>query len=219
MSPQRENAKSTKNHKGDSLVVNREHWLTLCAKGAELFFQGYKIPKYKITCSWPSQNALGVRRRRVGECHNPQLSVGGIYEIFISPLLSDPMEVAGTVVHELAHAIAGTEAGHGPDYAKVCRAIGLTKGKPTCAMPGPVLESRIKKVIAPLGEYPHPGMKLPEKERKPKKSLTLECASCGCKISMTLKWFLESGAPTCACSTEFSVATPRTGEEGSKARG
>jgi hypothetical protein len=38
---------------------------------------------------------------------------------------SDPTQIAGTTLHELAHVIAGYDAGHGPNWKEACARIGL----------------------------------------------------------------------------------------------
>lgn len=36
-----------------------------------------------------------------------------------------PVQIAGTVIHELAHVVAGFNAGHGADWRKTCARLGL----------------------------------------------------------------------------------------------
>ena len=38
---------------------------------------------------------------------------------------SDPVQLAGTVIHEMAHALAGPDAGHSGDWKAMCRSMGL----------------------------------------------------------------------------------------------
>jgi hypothetical protein len=123
-----------------------------------------------------------------------------VYEIFISPLLDDSLEVAGTVCHELAHIAAGIEARHGPLYKAVCHHVGLTQNKPTQAKPGKHLNEKLAKIIDSLGKYPHQAMapKLKMVERKPK-TLRVECVKCSCPATLQLKWLEISGLPTCGC--------------------
>lgn len=39
------------------------------------------------------------------------------------------LQVAGTTIHELAHALAGFEAGHGPEWKAACARLGLRRVK------------------------------------------------------------------------------------------
>lgn len=181
-------------------VVNREQWLTDVAKQVEPVFHGFLVPPYRVTCGWPTRGAVSTRRRVVGQCHGAKSSSGGLYELFISPVLAEPLEVAGTLCHELAHVAAGTEAGHGGKFVKVCRHVGLDKGKPTNVMPGDRLNDRLRKIIEVQGAYPHSAIVPILKQVKvARPAVRLECEECGCKVSMSAKWYAEAGAPTCAC--------------------
>jgi hypothetical protein len=189
-----------------SVSMNREGWLTELAKMVHPIFKGFTIPAYRVTCGWPSKFPLGARKRRIGECHGAKSSKGGVYELFISPVLDKPIEVAGVVCHELTHVAAGVEAGHERGFVKVARHIGLTKGKPTQAMPGPLLEEKLEKLISTLGQYPHqalsPIMQVKETELK---DLTVKCPGCGCRARMSIKWLEEAGVPTCGCGTPMQL--------------
>ena len=183
--------------------MNRESWLMEVAKRAEPFFNGLKLHPYKLTCSWPSRNATSNRARRLGECHGPDQSKAGLFEIFISPLLDDPLEVAGTAMHELAHVAAGIKAGHGKEFIKVCRHVGLTKGRPTSIMPGEHLNEALTKIIEVQGAYPHQGIKAVERKVATRFSgVTLVCA-CGCTLRIGMKWLEQAGVPTCGCGGEM----------------
>lgn len=184
--------------------LNREAWLGEVSRLVKPLFKQFHLPAHKLTCGWPSKHALGKTQRRVGECFSPKCSTAGIFEIFISPFLDDSLEVAGTVCHELAHVAAGIEAGHGRDFWKVCQHVGITKGRPTTAMPNELLNQTLQRLIEPLGAYPHsklqPVAKTVEKE---KKSVTLVCPSCFVKVRISKKHLAQSGHPTCGCNTGF----------------
>lgn len=186
--------------------LNREGWLSELARMVQPIFKGFTLPQYRVTCGWPSMHALGRKKRRIGECHGARSSKGGMYELFISPLLDKPLEVAGVVCHELTHVAAGVEAGHERGFVRVAKHIGLTKNKPTQAMPGPNLEAKLEKFIARLGQYPHqaiqPYMKLVERGVK---DLGVICPGCGCRFRMSIKWIEEAGLPTCGCGTPMQL--------------
>ncbi|HEV7672991.1 MAG TPA: hypothetical protein VGQ12_00530 [Candidatus Angelobacter sp.] len=40
-----------------------------------------------------------------------------------------PVQLAGTTIHELAHVLAGSKAGHGREWLKACEFLGLRKAK------------------------------------------------------------------------------------------
>ena len=187
---------------------NREGWLTEVAKRIEpTFSTKVTLQPYRVTCGWPCKNALGTRNIRVGECHSSKSSKAGYHEIFISPLLEDPLQVAGTICHELVHVAAGTAAGHGKKFVAFANFIGLTKGKPTNMSPGELLESKLKLLLELVGPYPHLGM-APEARlvNRVRTSVSLQCITCECKVTMSTKWLLKVGPPKCACGSIFKEA-------------
>lgn len=186
--------------------MNREAWLTRMARLMENeLFKGYNLRPYKITCGWPCQRGLSRRQRVVGECHSHVSSAAGNHEIFISPVLADSAEVAGTLCHEMAHIAAGIPAGHKGEFVKVCKKVGLTKGKPTTAMPGEKLEKVIQGYMSQLKvAYPHDALiPIAKTIIKPKKDTTLICPDCNCRVRISFKWLDAAGMPVCGCGKPF----------------
>lgn len=181
--------------------MNRESWLTEVARQVEPLFKGFRLGPYRVSCSWPTKHALGVRVRRLGECHAAESSSGGFHELFISPVMEDPAEVAGTVVHELAHVAATIPAGHGKGFVKVCRHVGLTKGKPAQAAPGPFLAERLAKIASRLGTYPHKAVAPAGRVVRASPRITLRCLreGCGCLVNISVSWLDKAGPPVCGC--------------------
>lgn len=193
--------------------MNREQWLTELAKMVEPLFKGFRLTEYKISCSWPTSRGLSVKRRVLGECHAGKHSKAGVHELFITPLLDDPIEVGGVVVHEMAHVGAGVEAQHGPKFVKVCRHVGLTKNKPTSAAPGEKLVEQLKKMAEKLGPYPHKALIHQLRPVKPKKDVTLRCGGCGCLVRISINWLDKAGPPTCACGENMSLKLVDEGDD------
>lgn len=196
--------------------MNREAWLTSLAESLRPVFRGMALGRIRVSCGWPSRNALGRRSRTVGQCFAPECSKDGVHEICVSPLLDDPLEVAGTLTHELAHAAAGIKAGHGKKFVKLCRAVGLTKGEPRQVMPGPYLEDFIRGLLEPLGAYPHRALTpvVTVKEAKAPGVLKLVCPTegCGCEVRIARKLLEKCGPPVCACGGVFGEDGPAGGE-------
>ena len=69
--------------------------------------------------AWPN------KKRRIGEAWSSKNSADQSYEVFISPVLKDPIEVAATLVHELVHCAVGVETGHKGRFPRLAKAIGL----------------------------------------------------------------------------------------------
>lgn len=194
--------------KGKALVVNREAWLTELAYLMEPLFRGYALAPYRVTCGWPSRNGTGLRKRTLGECHPRGASPDGIHEIFITPTLGkeDAIEVGGILCHEMAHVAAGTKAAHGKEFVRVCSHVGLTRGKPTQAMPGEGLEDHIADLIDTMGtKYPHVGMTLPSRKSTPREpGFSKMVCVCGGAVRVGRKWVEEGGVLVCACGQTMS---------------
>jgi hypothetical protein len=187
--------------------MNREQWLTEVAVLAQRLFTGYHLAPYRVTCGWPCRNPLGRRVRTLGECHALETSRGGVHELFISPLLDDPAEVSGVLMHELTHVAAGMKAAHGKDFVKVARHVGLTRGTPKTLAPGDYLAEQLARITEKVGAYPHKAIvPQPRPEGKPTVA-RLEC-DCGCKATMSLKHLDRYGPPTCACGQPMAQAEP-----------
>ena len=188
--------------------MNREHWLTEVAQKIKPLFGRVPIEPFRVTCGWPSEGGLSNRARRLGECWGPDSSSDGTHEIFISPTLEDSLEVAGTLCHEITHVAAGIEAGHAGQFIRLCKYIGLTKGRPKSVMPGQRLNENLVKLVDGIGSYPHKAMKLVQKENdKPpgEKTKTVYCAGCDCRLSIKVKYLEACGLPTCGCGTGMGL--------------
>lgn len=187
----------------------REQWLNAAVKLAISLFatSGKKVPvNLRVSCGFPSRNALGSKKRRIGECWSDKASEGKVFEIFISPVLSKPFEVFDTLVHEMVHATVGLECGHRGEFRVVATAVGL-EGKMTSCGAGPELKKRINELLPKLGAYPHEKLDKMTNGRKRDvcRLVKAACPACGYTIRTTRKW-LEVGLPTCPCGTEMERA-------------
>jgi hypothetical protein len=107
-----------------------------------------------ISCGWPITGGRARRKRVIGECWATAASEGKQAEIFISPALSEPMQVAETLTHELMHAAMPLNAKHGRRFAKGCAVIGL-EGKPTATFAGDELKQALGAILLGFPPYPH----------------------------------------------------------------
>lgn len=178
---------------------NREAWLGELAYSLEGLVQGVTgkaMPKYRISVSFPSRGAMSSKKRVVGQCWDGLVSSSGHSELFISPLLEDPMIVAGVVIHEMIHANVGCSFGHGKEFSQVARAVGLD-GKPTATVPGEKFIKIADPILQKLGQYPHTALVV-NPNRTVQKTLMhkVRCAKCGYVLRTTDKW-LKIAAPIC----------------------
>ena len=82
---------------------------------AKLIFKpaGYEVPAdVRVSCSLPSRKAFAARKRTIGQCYSRSCSAANVNEVFVSPTIDDSIQVLGTLVHELVHAIDDCKHGH-----------------------------------------------------------------------------------------------------------
>lgn len=191
--------------KQESKYATREQWLLAAAEALKPLFLGcnFKIPTVRVATGFPSKGALSPTRRRIGECWAKEASADGLCQIWISPLLIDPvgkdkMGVLPTLAHELLHAVLGDDAGHGPQFVKACRKLGLD-GKATATHAGEMLAERLEQMAVDLGPFPHEKLnwmgKIPKKQTT--RMIKCECAECGYVARTSTKWIEDAGTPIC----------------------
>lgn len=185
---------------------NREQWLAAAVAALTPLFvkQGYKVPKVRVSCGWPSSRGLSAKKPSIGECWDAKASTDKVHQIFISPRLKKPLDSFGvvpTLVHEIAHAVVGLKEKHNRVFLKCVRAVGLT-GKATATTGSKEFLAACKPLLKKLGDYPH--AQLNPSYRPTKKQTTrlvkAECPDCGYNVRVTRKWLEESGAPLCPCN-------------------
>jgi hypothetical protein len=192
--------------------MNRETWLLSATDLLKPLFKqhGYDIPKVKVSTGLPfqrsgSKNALKV----IGQYWNPKASDDQIGTIFISPTIDDSREVLATLVHELAHAVVGTEHGHDKVFRKCAIAVGLT-GKMKSTTAGIDLIVKLDAIILSLSPYPH--SKLNPSFRPTKKQSTRlikqECSECEYIVRSSQKCIDAHGPVICpSCQNYMSIQT------------
>lgn len=186
-------------------TMNREAWLTelVLRLSPLLEQQGKKMPKFRVSCGWPSTRAKARNGARIGECWMPEASADGTNEIFITPVLGDPVRIADVVLHEMAHAALPPGVGHKAPFAKLAKTLGL-EGKPTSTEAGDKLKIKLKEITDELGEYPHAAIDISGRPKQPTRLLKVSCPECGYVIRVTLKWIDEAGYPICPqCNVEM----------------
>ncbi len=137
--------------------TTREAWLRAAESliTEELFALAGLRPAYqtRLSCGIP-QGGINV----IGECYHPQVSADGAREVFVSPVLANPLGAQGVLsvlLHELVHAALDPAIGHGPEFAAWIAPLGMT-GAPTETVTGPALAWWFRWSVLPrLGTYPH----------------------------------------------------------------
>lgn len=195
----------------NQVTHTREVWLNNAVAALSQHFYSrttrYAPNNIRISCGWPSMNAMRIRRRRVAECWDPEASKDGQIEIFISPVLDDPIQVLSSLTHELVHATVGNKEKHGKLFTQFGRSIGL-EGKPTCMEAGENMKKdALQPIIAALGTYPHATLDTtagPTKKQSTRMH-KVHCATCGYVARVSTKWLDEVGPPLCVCNKQPMV--------------
>jgi len=197
--------------------MNRESWLTMVIGRLRPVFEGvqFSVPeKIRASCSWPSKSGLAQKKRCIGEAWSAENSGDHSFEVFISPVLKDPLEVAATLVHELVHCAVGLEEKHRGLFSKCARAIGL-EGKMIETVAGENLKAQLQQITDEIGPYPHAELK--HSNAPPKQGTRMRkvvCTECGCIVRMTRRWMDDAGLPTCGCGVAMAIVDEESCESG-----
>ena len=190
-----------------SIASNREDWLQSAVGELRPLLIEAEAPEFltpHVSVGW-AKGARGGNGKTIGQCWDKRAS--GDKErahIFISPELTDPIEVLAVLLHEMVHAAVGTECGHRGPFRKVAKATGL-EGKMTATFAGEILQKKLGWVRKALGEYPHPGLNGQTRKKPGSRMIKVQCWSCGCIARMTRKWIELLPPPTCGCGCEMEV--------------
>jgi hypothetical protein len=188
-----------------SAFDTREQWLNAAAAALKSHVRLAGGPDYEdplISTGWPKGHR--GRATAIGQCWDKTTSGDRTRaHIYISPTLTDDVQVLATLLHELVHASVGTGCGHKAPFSTVARACGL-EGKMTATVPGRMLELELKLLAAELGAYPHPGIRdIAFGKKQTTRMLKVQCDICGCVVRMTRKWLDSVGPPTCGCGADM----------------
>jgi hypothetical protein len=178
--------------------MNRESWLTEMASRLEsLYFNSNNITldSHKVTCGFPHTGATAARRKRIGECHPASNSEGDYFEMFISPVVSDSIEVAAILAHEMCHVADRCMHGHKSPFVRFMKMCEL-EGKPTATQPSEAFKHSVAPIIQELGEYPHAKMNVKNSKKKGSRMVKCECSDCG-YILRTSRTNLNIAIPIC----------------------
>ncbi len=189
------------------LYATREQWLNAFIEASRPQFDlaGAPLPaKVRASVGFTSH---GGRGKRIGECWSDVASTDGHFEIFLKPSIVGDARMADILTHELCHAAAGLDAGHGKAFKRVATALGLGgKMTSTIALEGwyawalPILDA--------LGPMPYANMTGGQSTAKPKQKTNLikcECDTCGFTARVTRKWISDDmQCPDRACNGNFS---------------
>jgi hypothetical protein len=95
----------------------------------------------------------------LAECLHSSQSADGHNHVYISPVVSDPIDALVSLVHELVHVALDNEDGHTGRFREIALALGFV-GKMTETPPGDALGLELLMLAASLGDFPHAAVKM-----------------------------------------------------------
>lgn len=202
---------------GEPLYSTREAWLEAAVEELRPIFAQHDIelPRVRVSVGWPG--GRGKKGGVIGQCWHTVTAEDKVNQIFVSPVVVDPVKVVATLAHELIHASDDGESGHKGYFARVARGLGFT-GKLTAVATDDEInadEDLLKiftEAAEALGDYPHAAL---TERSQPKTQKTYmvkvipspDCIECDpeYKIRMTEKWIEDGGLPLCPHGEEMVV--------------
>lgn len=194
---------------------NRETWLNqITAKHIAPHFeaQGYTLPEnVRMSCS------LTSHKKAIGQCWSSIASQDNHFEIFIHPSIAESNRVVDILIHELAHAVVGIQAGHGKVFKRCAESVGLT-GKMTATIATPELNMTISEWVQDMGEYPHAPLTQSGIKKQSTRMIKCVCSKCDYQVYTSKKW-IEIAKPVCpdidceANGWEMTVNLPDDSDE------
>jgi len=136
----------------------------------------------------------------IGQCFAPSVCKDGKPQIFISPRLSDSLEVLGTLLHELVHASVDCQFGHRKEFSQAARKVGLA-GSPTATTVGESLRPLLQSYVEQVGTYPHAAIQV---KPKAKVGSRLRLYKCRCDPPVKVRIASDAFQAVCLlCETGF----------------
>jgi hypothetical protein len=185
-----------------ALVQYREAWLHAAASFLLDYMVEHGLPPVavRVSCGWPVRGGVSRRRTVIGQCFAPSVCKDGKPQIFISPRLSESIEVLGTLLHELVHASIGCQFGHRKEFSQAARQVGLA-GPPTATTVDETLRLLLVSYVERFGPYPHAAILLRARE---KVGSRLRLYQCVCQPPVKVRVASDTFQAVClVCEAEF----------------
>ena len=130
----------------------RDAWLSEFIELARPLFAraGQPLPEKVRAAICPPHRA---KQRYIGLCWSDAVSEDNGREIWVTAGETDPVRVAGILVHELAHAALPHSEKHGKRFGRLARALGL-EGPLRATTEGALFRMLWADVLARLGPLP-----------------------------------------------------------------
>ncbi|GCE18632.1 SprT-like domain-containing protein [Dictyobacter kobayashii] len=190
----------------------REWWLYEAAKFLLALMEeaGEPTVPVRVSCGWPSRGGLGQGKHVIGQCFAQEVCADGVSQIFISPRISDSIQVLGTLLHEIIHAAVGCQYGHKKQFSQPAKRLGLV-GPPTATQVGPQLREVLQTFVDQVGQYPHAPIVVQVKQ---KVGSRLRLYECQCEPPVKIRAARDDLNVMCLdCEGGFALMQPEGGDE------
>ncbi|RPI40403.1 MAG: hypothetical protein EHM67_09420, partial [Hyphomicrobiaceae bacterium] len=113
--------------------LTREQWLNAFIAAARPAFVRYgkPLPENMRAAICPPHRKM----KAIGLCWSDKVVDDGGREIWVTSAETDPVRVAGILVHELCHAALPHKVKHGPEFRRLAESMGL-EGRMTATTEG-----------------------------------------------------------------------------------
>ena len=147
--------------------------------------KGYKVPKVELSISWATRGNRNKKgdAKTLGQCFPTQMHAGGINQIVITPnydgsTIQGSLDILGTLVHELVHAVDDCVSGHGKAFKDCALAVGLTMPMRSTGESEELKEYLRKNILDKLGLFPHKKVTLNGTKKQTTRNIKVECTCC-----------------------------------------
>jgi len=147
--------------------------------------KGYKVPKVELSISWATR---GNRNRKgdaktLGQCFRKFAHAGNINQIVITPnydgsTIKGSIEILGTLVHELVHAVDDCASGHGQAFKNCALAVGLLPPMRSTPESEELKKWLRENILDKLGLFPHKKVTLNGTKKQSVRNIKIACDCC-----------------------------------------
>jgi len=177
------------------MYQTREEWMVSALPHLVKLLDEVHAPAFPnplISVGIPSYANRMKKSEMRGECWPEKSTKSGRCSIFISPVLDDPVEVLGTLLHNLIHASVGVDAGHTHPFAIIAEKLGFSPPWKTAEVPdeGSALAHKLQGIIKKLGLFPHSPLQTsinPAHTKQKTKLRKYVCNKCGMIVRISAK--------------------------------
>lgn len=197
---------------------DRESWLTEAASLLNaMLMTPAGVPldmeveqRVRVSCGYPRNTRGGKKSLLIW----PNENEGELYQIYISPELSDRNEVLLQLLYQLVH-IQTNDKGHRSGYSRTAIKCGLGRPmtEPTVSKSdaGACLLTAMEEINAMLGQYPHKKV-MPKPKPQGSRLIKCECASCNFVFRASAYQLdrIQDDAPCPVCEARGRLITARS---------